>query len=97
MFVTTCLFNIGDNERKMQTKASLVTPPNNEDNMSKTVDVETLRDIRRICEIVLNNAFGNSELDSLALYVGHHPLVLNSDTSKQTNKQTKEQKNGLFK
>ena len=47
------------------------------------MDEETLIDIRRMCEIVLNNTFGNSELDSLALYVGHHPLILNPDNAKQ--------------
>ena len=31
-----------------------------------------------MCEIILGNTFGNEELDSLALLVGHHPDVLNA-------------------
>lgn len=34
--------------------------------------------VRRMCEIILGNTFGNEELDSLALLVGHHPDVLNA-------------------
>ncbi|MFZ9848962.1 MAG: hypothetical protein ACO3EF_00170 [Vulcanococcus sp.] len=34
--------------------------------------------VRRMCEIILGNTFGNKELDSLALLVGHHPDVLNA-------------------
>lgn len=34
--------------------------------------------VRRMCDIILNNTFGNEELDSLALFVGHHPDVLNA-------------------
>ena len=44
----------------------------------EAVDSETLSDIRRICEIILGNNFGNHELDSLAFYVGHNPAILNS-------------------
>jgi hypothetical protein len=36
--------------------------------------------VRRMCEIILGNTFGNEELDSLALLVGHHPDVLNAST-----------------
>lgn len=43
-----------------------------------TLDTETLQQIHRICQIILGNRFGNDELDSLALMVGHHPLVLNA-------------------
>jgi hypothetical protein len=41
------------------------------------MDKETLEHIGRICEIILGNRFQNSELDGLALHVGHHPDVLN--------------------
>ena len=41
------------------------------------MDEETLKQISRMCEIILGNRFGNRELDGLALYVGHHPLILN--------------------
>ena len=44
------------------------------------MDEETLKDIKRMCEIILGNTFGNHELDSLAWYVGHHSLVLNPNT-----------------
>ena len=44
---------------------------------------ETLRDIRRMCEIVLSNTFRNPELESLAWYVGHHPLILNPGNAQQ--------------
>lgn len=36
--------------------------------------------VRRMCEIILGNTFGNEELESLALLVGHHPDVLNAST-----------------
>ncbi len=49
----------------------------------EAVDSETLSDIRRICEIILGNNFGNRELDSLAFYVGHHPAILNSTARKK--------------
>lgn len=38
------------------------------------------KDVCRMCEIILGNTFGNKELDSLALLVGHHPDVLNAST-----------------
>ena len=47
------------------------------------MDEETLKDIRRMCEIILGNSFGNHELDSLAWYVGHHPLILNPGNAQQ--------------
>lgn len=47
------------------------------------MDEETLKDISRMCEIILSNTFGNHELDSLAWYVGHHPLILNHDNAQQ--------------
>lgn len=34
--------------------------------------------VRRMCDIVLNNRLGNNELESLALYVGHDARVLNA-------------------
>jgi hypothetical protein len=40
-------------------------------------DSAIFHDIRRMCEIVLGHSFGNKELDSLALWIGHHPCVLN--------------------
>ena len=47
------------------------------------MDEDTLNDIRRICEIILGNNFGHRELDSLAFYVGHHPLILNPGNTQQ--------------
>ena len=47
------------------------------------MDEETLKQISRMCEIILGNTFGNRELDSLAFYVGHHPLVLNPGNAQQ--------------
>lgn len=44
------------------------------------MDDELLGMVKRMCEIVLGNNFGNSELDGLALHVGHDPDVLNSAT-----------------
>lgn len=51
------------------------------------IDNETLSDIKRICDIVVNNNFGNNELDSLAFYVGHHPDVI---SAKSVNEGVKE-------
>lgn len=45
--------------------------------------------IRRMCDIVLNNNFGNKALDSLALYVGHDSRVLNA-AQPQENKELAE-------
>lgn len=47
------------------------------------MDEETLQDIRRMCEIIMGNNFGHHELDSLAFYVGHHPLILNPGNAQQ--------------
>lgn len=48
------------------------------------MDIETLKQINRMCEIILGNNFQNNELDSLAFYIRHHPDVLNpkADDSK---------------
>jgi hypothetical protein len=46
--------------------------------MSGNIDAETLKQIHRMCEIILGDTFGNKELDSLAFSVGHHPDVLNA-------------------
>ena len=44
-----------------------------ENRMSK----EILDAIKRLCEIVINNPSIDSELDSLALHISHHPDVIN--------------------
>lgn len=44
-------------------------------------EVMEVAHVRRMCEIILGNTFGNEELDSLALLVGHHPDVLNASTA----------------
>lgn len=41
-------------------------------------EVGYAKDVRRMCDIILGNTFGNEELDSLALLVGHHADVLNA-------------------
>ncbi len=33
--------------------------------------------IGRMCRIITGNNFGDEELDALALWIGHHPDVLN--------------------
>ena len=38
---------------------------------------EILDAIKRLCEIVINNPSIDSELDSLALHISHHPDVIN--------------------
>ena len=38
---------------------------------------EMLEAIKRMCDIITNNTFGDDELDSLALHIGHHPDLLN--------------------
>lgn len=47
------------------------------------MDGSTLKEIKRMCDIVLNTNTVSSELDSLALSVGHHPDVLNLPTLEQ--------------
>lgn len=42
-------------------------------------DHELLKNIKRICDIVVNNCFGHDELDRLAFYVGHHPDIFYSE------------------
>ena len=41
------------------------------------MDKELLADVKRMCEIIMNNNFGHNTLDSLAWYVSHHPDVMN--------------------
>ena len=38
---------------------------------------DDLLTIGRMCRIITGNDFGNKELDSLALRIGHYPDVLN--------------------
>lgn len=40
--------------------------------------------VRRMCDIILGNRFGNKELEGLALYVGHDNRVLNADQLQDT-------------
>jgi hypothetical protein len=41
------------------------------------MDIETRMQIKRMCDIVLNNASINKELDSLALEIGHDQDIIN--------------------
>lgn len=42
-------------------------------------DGEILKDIRRLCEIVINNRTNvGDEAESLALYISHYPDILNA-------------------
>jgi hypothetical protein len=60
-----------ENKRlKDMLSAAPITYPN-------PVSVEDLGDIKRMCDIILNNNLGDKELDSLALLVAHHPAILN--------------------
>ena len=34
--------------------------------------------IKRMCDIIVNNRFGNAELDSIALWMEHHPDIKNT-------------------
>jgi hypothetical protein len=63
--------------------ATLVIPTGDQATMEDFMDQDTLKDIARMCEIILGNSFGNHELDSLAWYVGHHPLILNPGNAQQ--------------
>jgi hypothetical protein len=49
-----------------------------DDTVGILLDCTDARKIQRICDIVLNNSFGNKELDSLALDIAHHPDILNA-------------------
>jgi len=42
--------------------------------------------IKRMCDIILNNDSFNKELDSLAMFVGHHPLILGSGVTTYVDK-----------
>jgi hypothetical protein len=48
-------------------------------NSPNPVSVEDLENIKRMCDIILNNNLGDKELDSLALWIAHHSVILNSD------------------
>jgi hypothetical protein len=37
--------------------------------------------IKRICEIILNNNFGNDDLDSYAFWISHHPEIMKADSN----------------
>ena len=51
------------------------------------MDIETLKDIRRICAIVLKNNFGHHELDSLCFTVSLKPDILFLNNTEQETKQ----------
>ena len=43
-----------------------------------SIDVETRKDIKRLCDIILDNITNvGAEAESLALHIGHHPDILN--------------------
>ena len=48
----------------------------NDDTVGILLDCADVRKIQRMCDIVLNSSFGNSELDKLALHIAHHPDIL---------------------